>query len=238
MSEGIIIAIIGLIGTILGAAIGAFAALLRSGGEKQASGKQSGCAIIGLVASLVGALGLILGVLFGIFVTQQLANSSVTTNPDSGSNSQNTDGATLFPPSELPDDSVLDHFTVTAGTGIFGQGTFSSGMASYSEQWLWDNDHFDIQRIRREEYPGGCDISRYDTDRVWISATTNMSFSVNGEIVGKYTIADDPHGYMFAWPIHLGDELCAVDFTNTGFSIILGPDVYYHYDSYCHRTGC
>lgn len=133
---------------------------------------------------------------------------------------------------------IRDHFQVVVGNGIFAIGTFSDGQAPYSEQWLWDNDRFNIQRIRAEEYPTGCDVARYTTNFLWIGGTTGMSFSINGENVGTYEIADDSHGYIFNWPVQIGDTLCAVGFTSTGFQIILGPDVYYHYDSYCYRGGC
>lgn len=134
---------------------------------------------------------------------------------------------------------LREHYEVTVGEGLFAEGTFSDGMAPYSEQWLWDNDHFDIQRIRQEEYPSGCDVSRYNTDLVWIGGSPGMSIAINGEEVGKYTIAADSHGYIFEWPIRMGDEICAVGFVRSvGFHIILGPDIYYHYDSYCYRGHC
>lgn len=133
---------------------------------------------------------------------------------------------------------LRDHYQVVVGDGIFAYGTFSDGQAPYSEQWLWDNDHFNIQRIRQEEYPTGCDVARYNTNLVWIGGTSGMSFSINGENIGTYKIADSAHGYVFEWPIRMGDTLCAIGFTPTGFHIILGSDIYYHYDSYCYRGGC
>ena len=134
---------------------------------------------------------------------------------------------------------LREHYEVTVGEGLFEKGTFSDGMAPYSEQWLWDNDHFDVQRIRQEEYPSGCDISRYNTDLVWIGGTPGMSIAINGEEVGQYTIAADSHGYIFKWSIQMGDEICAVGFVKSvGFFIILGPDIYYQHDSYCYRGHC
>jgi hypothetical protein len=133
---------------------------------------------------------------------------------------------------------IRDHFAITAGSGIFAEGTVSDGQAPYSEQWLWDNNRFKIQRIRREEYSDGCDAARYTTDVIWIGGTKDMKITVNGEMVGQYTIDPNAHGYVFKWPIRFGDQLCAVDVGSEGFHIILGPDVYYHYDSYCYRGGC
>lgn len=133
---------------------------------------------------------------------------------------------------------IREHYAVQIGTGIFENGTFSDGLAPYNESWLWDNNHFKIQRIRREEQPSGCDVSRYNTNLVWISGSSGMKFSVNGEVVGTYQAADDAHGYIFEYPIKMGDKLCAVDYKPVGFSIILGTDIYYHYDSYCYRGNC
>jgi hypothetical protein len=131
------------------------------------------------------------------------------------------------------------HYQVVVGDGIFSQGTFSDGMAEYSQDWLWANGHGDIQRIRQEEYPSGCDVARYNTNLVWISGTNGMQISVNDKIVGTYNIADNSHGYIFQYPINMGDKLCAVNYrSSTGFAILLGPNIYYHYDSYCHRGNC
>lgn len=147
--------------------------------------------------------------------------------------------STTPPPVATELQPLRQHFEVTVGDGLFSTGTFSDGMAPYSEQWLWDNSHFNIQRIRQEEYPTGCDVARYDTDLVWIGGNPGMTITINGETVGKYTIADNAHGYMFDWNIKTGDQICAVNFKpNVGFHIILGPDVYYHYDSYCYRGAC
>lgn len=147
--------------------------------------------------------------------------------------------STTPPPAATELQPLRQHFEVKVGDGLFSTGTFSDGMAPYSEQWLWDNSHFKIQRIRQEEYPDGCDIARYDTDLVWIGGNPGMTIAINDETVGKYTIADNAHGYMFNWDIKTGDKVCAVNFKpSTGFHIILGPDIYYHYDSYCYRGSC
>jgi len=131
------------------------------------------------------------------------------------------------------------HYQVVVGDGIFAQGTFSDGMTEYSQDWLWANSHGDIQRIRQEEYPSGCDVARYNTNLVWISGTNGMQIAVNDKTVGTYNIADNSHGYIFQYPINMGDKLCAVNYrSSTGFAILLGPNIYYHYDSYCYRGNC
>lgn len=133
---------------------------------------------------------------------------------------------------------IREHFPVTVGDGLFSSATFSDGLAPYSEQWLWDNNHHNIQRIRQEEFPDGCDIARFSASKVWISGSRGMQFTVNDAVVGVYDAADFSHGYIVSFDVHMGDKLCAVGFKPIGYSIIIGPDVYYHYDSYCYRGHC
>lgn len=133
---------------------------------------------------------------------------------------------------------IREHYQVSVGTGPLSSATFSDGLAQYSEQWLWDNDHHNIQMIRQEEYPDGCDIARGNANLMWVGGSTGTQFTVNGELIGTYQAADDPHGYIIEWPVHIGDKLCAVNFKPVGFMIIIGQDIYYHYDSYCYRDHC
>lgn len=129
------------------------------------------------------------------------------------------------------------HTPFSAGDGVFANVTDSDGQANISSAEIGTN-HQHIQRIRREEQPSGCDRANYASEKVWVSGTPGMKLTLNGEVVGTYLIAPDAHGYMLDLSVSLGDELCAVDVGPEGFSIIFGPDVYYHYDSYCFRTGC
>ena len=69
MSDTIIIAIIGLVGGVLGAAIGAFgtieAAKVKAKSETNgAKSDGASCAVIGLAASVAAVIGLALGVLY------------------------------------------------------------------------------------------------------------------------------------------------------------------------------
>ncbi len=155
MSEGIMIAIIGLIGTILGAAIGAFAALIKSGMGTSGNGTQSGCAIVGLIASLAGAIGLVVGVSFGVFITGQLNNDNnqqptqeiitevvvITTTPDSVIQ----DGVTLVVPSStLPQTSTPVAVPTTPsvasrsnviGNNFIKNGDFESALDGSGWEW-------------------------------------------------------------------------------------------------------
>lgn len=131
------------------------------------------------------------------------------------------------------------HYQVVVGDGIFSLGSFSDGMAKYTQDWLWANGHGDIQRIRQEEYPSGCDVARNNTNLIWIAGNKGMQFTVNDKVVGTYNNADNKHGYIFQYSINIGDKLCAVNYKpSSGFAILLGPNIYYHYDSYCYRGNC
>lgn len=131
------------------------------------------------------------------------------------------------------------HYQVDVGDGVFDKGTFSDGMAEYSQDWLRANGYDNIQRIRQEEFPSGCDVSRHNTNLIWISGTDGMQFAVNDQVVGTYKAVDDSHGYIFEYSVKFGDKLCVVNYKPaTGYAILLGPNIYYHYDSYCYRGNC
>lgn len=132
---------------------------------------------------------------------------------------------------------ILTHMAFSAGEGVFANVSVSDGQAEYSSSDL-STQHQHIQRIRREEQPSGCDTAIYASSKIWVSGTPGMELTLDGQIVGTYRIAPDSHGYMLDMSIEVGQEICAVDFGPEGFSIIFGPDVYYHYDSYCFRGNC
>ncbi len=130
-----------------------------------------------------------------------------------------------------------DHQTASIGTDVFVQVTFSDGLASFDEDWL-QTYHYRYQRIRPEENPDGCGVSIYETDKVWFSSSAYTFFTVNDQEIGQLVVATGKHGYIFDYQIHVGDKLCAVNFEQSGYSIIIGPDMYYHYDSFCYRGHC
>lgn len=85
MSDGLIVALIGFIGTLLGAAVGAFATIraaqLKASSENQGNPpyRPLPFAVIGLISSLAAVVGLVLGVLFATQIIQLLANNSQVT---------------------------------------------------------------------------------------------------------------------------------------------------------------
>ncbi len=73
MSEPLLIAIVGLVGSILGGFIAAFGALAAvESKRKEGTATFSGCGVIGLTASAGSAIGLVLGLLFAVFIVQHL----------------------------------------------------------------------------------------------------------------------------------------------------------------------
>ncbi len=72
MSEGIVIALIGFVGAVLGAAIAGFATVTAAGIKGKGEGSIS-CGLVGLLASLGAAGGLVLGAVFGASLMQQKA---------------------------------------------------------------------------------------------------------------------------------------------------------------------
>lgn len=74
MSEGIIIALIGLAGAVIGAAITGFATIVAHQ-PRSSTGSRSSCGTIGLIASVGAAVGLVLGAILGVFLVQQIAPS-------------------------------------------------------------------------------------------------------------------------------------------------------------------
>jgi|GEM_PF-6232268 len=75
MSEGIVIALIGFAGAVLGAAIAGFATVTAAGIKGKGEGSIS-CGLVGLLASLGAAGGLVLGAVFGASVIQQRVATS------------------------------------------------------------------------------------------------------------------------------------------------------------------
>lgn len=134
--------------------------------------------------------------------------------------------------------SFRPHTEISRGSGIFSSGTYSDGLAQYSYDELLQNNKFNIQKFRVEENPDGCGTSYYNVDKIWITGSYGMHFTLNDEDLGTYTAEATKHGYVFTQEIKPGDKLCAVNFGKDGYSIIFGPDMYYHYDSFCFRGYC
>ena len=97
MSEGIIIALIGFAGAILGALISGLASIVAANMKGKSDGQGStSCAVTGLIASIGGVGGLILGALFGVFLYQKSFTAPNTAEPIYSGNSPSSNIAPLI----------------------------------------------------------------------------------------------------------------------------------------------
>lgn len=129
------------------------------------------------------------------------------------------------------------HTAVSVGTGAFEKVTQSDGMAPFAGSAL-DAERARVHRIDREANPDGCDRARFSSRYVWVTGPRGMALTVNDHEIGRLRLAGGSHGYVVAWRIAAGDKLCAETDELDRFHIVVGPDVYYHYDSYCYRGYC
>ena len=119
------------------------------------------------------------------------------------------------------------------------------GSSKFNVVWNTDGNrdydisqYYKVQRIRVEENPSGCDVSSWFSDFLWITGNKGAKITLNNDVIGELNINTGSHGYLIALKIKPGDQLCIEGKNKNGFSLVFGPDVYYHYDSYCFRGYC
>src|SRR5688500_7472247 len=104
-----------------------------------------------IVGTIIALAALIVALLNWLSPFNPVGNSPIQQSPPSVPTSL------ISPPIQVPgradETPIREHYQVSVGDGIFTSGTFSDGLAPYSESWLQDNNHFKIQRIRPEENP-------------------------------------------------------------------------------------
>lgn len=122
---------------------------------------------------------------------------------------------------------------LNVGSGIFENAYYSDGMENYDIQ-----EYYRVQRIRREENSSGCEIADVFSEVVWVTGNKGAEIKVNQKIIGKLNINTGNHGYISDFSIKPGDEICITGENLNGFSLVFGPDVLFHYDSYCYRGFC
>ncbi|MCX7681670.1 MAG: hypothetical protein N2508_06875 [Anaerolineae bacterium] len=161
----------------------------------------------------------------GILLPQPTQSSEVVPTVQSPLSSYQTDGP------------FREHKqTPIVGTGVLAQGTYSDGMAPFDDAEILQ--HLNIQRIRLEENPDGCAIAAFNAEKIWFGSSVKTSLTINEVNVGTINGPTGKHGYIFDVRINAGDKICVTYFESSGFHIFLGPDLYYHYDSYCYRGHC
>lgn len=144
--------------------------------------------------------------------------------------------------SETPDSGEItsplrEQHEAAIGSGPLMKVYFSDGLAQYTDEDLTVY-HYRIQRIRPEENPDGCAVALYNTDRIWFGSAEPTSITVNGSLIADLSVVTGKHGYVLEWPLKVGDRICVTNISTYGFQFVFGPDMYYHYDSYCYRNHC
>ena len=133
--------------------------------------------------------------------------------------------------------SFRRHTTVSVGTGAFEKATQSDGMAPFAQSVL-DAEHAQVHRIDLQENPDGCARARFRSKQIWFTGPPGMELTVNDHAIGRLSVAGDSHGVVIDWRVAVGDKLCVQNYEPGRSYIVVGPDVYRHYDSYCYRGQC
>jgi len=173
--------------------------------------------------------------------TENPTASNTKVEPESNIPTQAQSTTVLIPTNTPPvipvqnnpiiDESLFEKLNV--GTGIFISANSSDGNRDYDS-----NTYYKIQRIRYEEVSNGCDISNWSSQLIWVTGNKGTNILLNNETIGQLTIDTGNHGYLVEVKINPGDQICISGKNPNGFSVIFGPDTYYHYDSYCYRGFC
>jgi hypothetical protein len=123
------------------------------------------------------------------------------------------------------------------GTGVFEQATQSDGLAPFEQSTL-DAEYPRAYRLGLDENPDGCDRARFSTKYIWFTGPSGMALTVNDHEIGRLSVAGSSHGYLVYWRLVAGDKVCVENDDSGSARIVVGPDVYRHYDSYCYRGHC
>ncbi|MEA3327396.1 MAG: hypothetical protein U9R53_08840 [Chloroflexota bacterium] len=204
--------------------------------------------VLVLIAFAIVAIGISM---FNFLITEEKISETPTETSNTSIIKARTD---TNEPEELPTEDVIsidETNTLTTQEDISqinlieNAESINIGTLKFSEAIYTDgNNDFDIstfykiQRIRLEENPNGCDISDWFSDFLWVTGNKGAQVSINDEIIGELNINTGNHGYLIIQKINPGDEVCIIGDNRNGFSILFGPDVFYHYDSYCYRGFC
>jgi len=141
------------------------------------------------------------------------------------------------PPAQISSAPLISHDVESIGTGIFSQATYSDGSAVFSQQEL-NTSHSKIQLINPDSSSNGCGTAWYTVNEVWFGGASKTTLYLNDVAVGELFQGVGRHGYMIPLSVNAGDELCVKPIPSGGWNMNLGADIYYHYDSFCHRGNC
>lgn len=194
--------------------------------------------LVGVLSALLGA-GLVIA---GVFLSSRFFRPSPTAyqpqpTPIVGEIVMETPTLLTTPTPVSGEGPFREHQTAAIGSGPLMNVTYSDGMAPYTDEWLAAN-HYRIQRFRLEENPDGCGISIYNTNKIWFGSSMPTTITVNDVPIAELYVVSGRHAHVFEYPLKIGDKICVTDLHPSGYHIIFGPDMYWHYDSYCYRGHC
>ncbi len=174
---------------------------------------------------------------------EQMSSQDLGNCPQNSSQSSNVQPTSVInpepvqPPAQISSAPLISHTVEGIGTGIFSQATYSDGSAVFSQQEL-NTSHSKIQLINPDSSSNGCGTAWYTVNEVWFGGASKTTLYLNGVAVGELFQGVGRHGYMIPLSVNAGDELCVKPIPPGGWNMNLGADIYYHYDSFCHRGYC
>jgi hypothetical protein len=199
---------------------------------------------VSLIVALIGGICLIIAAIIEIsptipswsdFFDGGKNNSSINDNHTAPTNS--SPEPAVEKTTETSSVPLLSQTIENIGTGVFTQAASSDGMAEISYNEI-NAQYSNIQTINPQTSDTGCGIARYDVSELWFAGAAGSSLLINGEKIGQLSSGNGPHGHMISIDIFVGDEICIGPIPSGGYGMVLGPDVYFHYDSYCFRGFC
>lgn len=161
--------------------------------------------------------------------------TALTYTPPPAATSTHTPTATVTstPPARL------EEYTHAAGigAGIFADAYYTDGNEPVKKNKI-NSLYPDIQWIDRSSTVGGCTKAKYTADLIWFNAGGPTQLTLKGSPVGEVFAATGKHGYILNLVIDENAELCVSPIPDAGFRIVLGPDMLFHYESFCYRGYC
>ncbi|MHA1279859.1 MAG: hypothetical protein ACTSQ8_21875 [Candidatus Helarchaeota archaeon] len=209
---------------------------------------------VSISAAILGLFGLIIAAIIGIlpeiFSLERQSPEDKTHIIESTETSSSSDNlvftltpnitAESTPPSfgisEAPT-FLIEHSDESIGTGVFSKAITSNGNAEIDYEEL-NSKYFNVQVVNGNTNPDGCLISQYDTNELWFGGATSTSLFLNGLEIGETYFGNGKHGHIVNISIIFGDEICVDPVPSGGYHIVLGPHMFFHYDSYCFRGNC
>jgi hypothetical protein len=154
--------------------------------------------------------------------------------PTDASNDQSSAGLLTSTPVKIVQ-NAYPHNSVSLGSGIFNSALTSDGMQSYTNTFL-STYHSKITFLSGN--PEGCGRATYSSNYIWIGGLSGTTLTLNGVELGTLSQNTGSHGVLLKYSVNVNDDLCALNVSSHMYHIVVGPDILYHFDSYCYRGNC